>query len=132
MPYLQQLLLPMSSQYTISTPYIQSERHLFCPSPVRTLPCSPYLLHMSSQFITSFIHIQLEYHLYYSCLFNIPYLLPSSSQNTTCPIHVQSLHHLSCKSHISHHLSFPNPVSSSPLLPISDQNTTSNSKGCDL
>ena len=93
---------------------------------------SRFLLAMSSQFITYPVHIQLEYHLSYSHLVNTPYLLPWSCQNTTCPIHVESLHHLTCKSPITHCLSFSYPVSSSPLFPISGQNTTSNSKGLDL
>ena len=129
-PYLQHaLLLPMSSQYTISTAHIQSEHHLswlymssqytispvhvqsvhhlFCPSPLKTLPC----LSMSYQYISPAL-VQSECHLrlspgssripsflhLYPCTVSTspflsmsnqsPYLLPVSSQFITSPTHM--------------------------------------------
>ena len=120
------LLLPMSSQYTIST-----------ASPVST----PYHLPVSSQYIISAVFVQLEYHLNahiqsechisYLCFVGLLHVLLMSSQYIISPNHFLSVYHLLVHVQSVHNLTYPCPVSTQssthvlleyhlfyPLLPV--------------
>ena len=115
----------MSSQYTISHVQVQSEHHIFCSSPVRTLPrlpmsgpvtMPPKTLCPCPVSIPPFLH-------WYPCTVNTlplmpmsnqsPYILPMSSQFITSPTHIQ----------LEYHLSYSRLVNTPYLLPSSSQNT---------
>ena len=134
-------LLPISSQYTISSAHIHLVHHLSCPPVVS----KPSLLPMSSKTITSTItsqnftystHVQSEYHMFWSCPISTPSLLPLFYQDLSCPSPNQastpSILSMSCQYTImpadvqlGHHPFCPPPDSTPSYLAMSSQNTTS-------
>ena len=143
-------LLPITSVNPTSTSH-PSEQHqvrilCHCPCPVRI----PYFLPISSQNTTCSAHVQLEYATS-PCSVSTPSRLPMPSQYTISPVHVQSVlfsmhvlseYHLCCSlqsesyrekesiispAHVQliYYLSCRCLLSTSSLLPISSQYTTS-------
>ena len=92
-------LLPISSQYIISTAHMQLEHHLSCPCPVST---------------PSPVHIQSVHHLFCpspvrTLITLLITLLAMSSQYIISPSLVQSECHLKLSAHVpsEYHLSYP-------------------------